>query len=204
MGDSAGGLVGSHRADNAITACYSTGNVQAKDSVGGLVGYSSGSIISQCYSLSRVYGQNKVGGLVGTAINTIQSSYARGEVQGRDFVGGLTGISTYPVVECYSTGQVSGTNHVGGLIGRAWYEEAESCFWNIETSRQHEGEGYHIHALEGIIGKTTAETQTASTFVDAGWDFAGESDNGTEDVWWILEGRDYPSLSWEPTVNSPE
>jgi hypothetical protein len=203
--NSAGGLVGLNIGmDGAITACYSTGNVQAKNSVGGLVGYSSGSTISLSYSMSRVYGQNNVGGLVGTANTAIQSSYARGEVQGHDFVGGLVGIGTDPVVECYSTGQVSGTRYVGGLIGRAWYREAESCLWDIETSRQQKGEGYQSHALEGIVGKTTSEMQTASSFIDAGWDFAGESDNGTEDVWRILEGRTYPTLSWEPLVNSIE
>jgi len=35
-------------------------------------------------------------------------------------------------------------------------------------------------------GKTTAEMQMESTFTDAGWDFIGESVNGTEDIWWIL------------------
>ena len=42
-----------------------------------------------------------------------------------------------------------------------------------------------------------AEMQTASTFLEAGWDFVDETENGTEDIWWILEGRDYPRLWWE-------
>ena len=33
--------------------------------------------------------------------------------------------------------------------------------------------------------------------LDAGWDFVGETANGTEDLWWILEGKDYPRLWWE-------
>jgi activating signal cointegrator complex subunit 1 len=40
--------------------------------------------------------------------------------------------------------------------------------------------------------------QTAATFLAAGWDFVGETDNGTDDVWWILEGQDYPRLSFDP------
>jgi hypothetical protein len=44
---------------------------------------------------------------------------------------------------------------------------------------------------------TTAEMQTASTFLNAGWHFAGETANGTADLWWILEGKDYPRLWWE-------
>jgi len=34
----------------------------------------------------------------------------------------------------------------------------------------------------------------ASTFIKAGRDFVDETDNGTEDIWWILEGQDYPEL----------
>jgi hypothetical protein len=25
----------------------------------------------------------------------------------------------------------------------------------------------------------------------------GETENGTEDIWWINEGKDYPRLWWE-------
>jgi hypothetical protein len=27
--------------------------------------------------------------------------------------------------------------------------------------------------------------------------YPGETTNGTEDIWWILEGQDYPRLTWE-------
>jgi hypothetical protein len=50
------------------------------------------------------------------------------------------------------------------------------------------------------VGKTTAEMKTASTFLDAGWDFFGETANGTQDIWWIDEGKDYPRLWWERSV----
>jgi len=29
------------------------------------------------------------------------------------------------------------------------------------------------------------------------WDFVDETANGTDDIWWILEGQDYPRLRWE-------
>jgi hypothetical protein len=52
----------------------------------------------------------------------------------------------------------------------------------------------------------------ASTFIDTGWDFADEIENGTEDIWRIDEGQDYPRLSWqfnivdfnEPAAPPPE
>jgi len=64
-----------------------------------------------------------------------------------------------------------------------------SSLWDLRTSGQ--------ITSAGGIGKTTAEMQTAKTFLDAGWDFVDEMVNGTEDIWWILEGQDYPRLSWE-------
>ena len=62
-------------------------------------------------------------------------------------------------------------------------------FWDVETSGQ-------PGSADGI-GLATAEMQTASTFLEAGWDFMDETDNGTDDIWWILEGQDYPRLWWE-------
>jgi len=49
----------------------------------------------------------------------------------------------------------------------------------------------------GGTGKTTAEMQMAKTFLEAGWDFVGETANGTDDIWWIDEEKDYPRLWWE-------
>lgn len=63
------------------------------------------------------------------------------------------------------------------------------CFWDTQTSGQ--------ATSDGGEGKTTAEMQTASTFLQAGWDFVGESVNGTENIWAICEGQDYPKLAWQ-------
>jgi hypothetical protein len=75
-----------------------------------------------------------------------------------------------------------------------WDGVITSSFWDIETS------GWTIS--DGGEGKTTAEVQTESTFTEAGWDFAGETNNGTEDIWWIDEGQDYPRLWWETTAEN--
>jgi len=108
------------------------------------------------------------------------------------YVGGLVGLNAGTVTQCYSTGAVSGTGQysgpVGGLVGSNWGPVTHS-FWDTQTSGQ--------TWSNGGTGKTTAEMQAASTFLDAGWDFMGETANGTEDIWWILEGKDYPRLWWE-------
>jgi hypothetical protein len=38
---------------------------------------------------------------------------------------------------------------------------------------------------------------TAVTFLEANWDFVDETENGTDGIWWILEGQYYPRLWWE-------
>ena len=60
--------------------------------------------------------------------------------------------------------------------------------------------GSHVeedHGCDDSFGLTTTEMQTAATFLDAGWDFVDETENGTDDIWWIDEGQDYPRLWWE-------
>ena len=44
------------------------------------------------------------------------------------------------------------------------------------------------------------EMQTGNTFLDASWDFVGETDNGTEDIWSICEGTNYPRFVWQIPV----
>jgi hypothetical protein len=39
--------------------------------------------------------------------------------------------------------------------------------------------------------------QTRDTFLKAGWDFVSETANGTEDLWSIREGLNYPELLWQ-------
>ena len=108
-------------------------------------------------------------------------------------VGGLIGYSGLDngrVIHCYSTGSVSAaTTYAGGLIGNAGAGTALACFWDIQGSGQ--------ATSAGGTGKTTTEMQDARTYLEAGWDFVGEKANGTEDIWWIDEGRDYPRLWWE-------
>ena len=71
------------------------------------------------------------------------------------------------------------------------FDEAVASFWDMETTGQ--------TTSNGGTGLTTAEMQTAATFLEAGWDFIGETENGTDEVWWIDEGQDYPRLWWEQT-----
>lgn len=183
-----GGLVG--LGDGAVTNCSSSGTVRGFTYIGGLVGYGSARI-TRCFSGGMVFGTKwSIGGLVGYSCGRTQQCYSTAAVTGAAWVGGLVGESANTVIECYSTGLVNGGSPGGGLIGKDYpYSQTTRCFWDMESSGQ--------SGSAGGTKKTTANMQKASTFLGAGWDFAGETANGTEDVWWIDEGKDYPHLSWE-------
>jgi thioredoxin len=177
-GDHAGGLV----ADNnncLVTNCYSTGTVTGRWRVGGLVGYSRGEV-SHCYSTCTVRGYGDVGGLVGS-------------------------IHWGSVAYSYSIGSVSADSYVGGFLGET-VGEVIACFWDVETSGLSNmcgSVGRDSVGCDDNNGKSTAEMQRASTFLEAGWDFVNETENGTEDIWKITEGLSYPQLWWEVSYEPP-
>ncbi|MBL7188766.1 MAG: hypothetical protein ISS70_20765 [Phycisphaerae bacterium] len=196
-GATAGGLVGSN--EGTVTQCHSTGGAEGDffGQVGGLVGNNSGTIAAS-YSTGPSSGSWSVGGLVGcNAYGSITTSYSSGPVQGFDYYhGGLVGSNVEGIITaCYSTGAVSSLYGGAGLVELNDNGTVTACFWDIQTSGQ--------ATSAGGTGKTTAEMQTASTFLEAGWDFVDETANGTGDIWWILEGQDYPRLWWELMPDEP-
>ena len=190
-GNGVGSLVG-YLGHEVITGCYAEGgSVSGDEKVGGLVGHNYGGIIANCYATSSVSGTTIVGGLVGDNWDAITDCYAAGGVSGNDYVGGLAGTSVGTISNCYSVGSVSGMTDVGGLVVNDPWDfwglgEVMFSFWDIQTSGQ--------TTSAGGTGKTTVEMQTANTFLEAGWDFVEETENGTDDIWWILDGQNYPRL----------
>jgi len=197
--DIIGGLAGLNLYGE-ISNCSATGSVWgAYNRIGGLVGENCHGKISNCSAAGSVGGaRDRIGGLVGSNGGTISSCYATGNVSGDSFIGGLVGHNfdyiTNLISNCYATGSVSGDYNTGGLVGENYNGTISASFWDIETSQQTRS--------DGGAGKTTIEMQTASTFLNAGWDFVDETENGTEDIWWILEDKDYPRLWWELVENN--
>ena len=183
-----GGLAG-YDYYGTVVQCFSTGAVDGTDYVGGLLGYNYYGVTAQCFSTGAVRGHYDIGGLLGSNhFGTVTDGYSTGAVQGTAYVGGLVGDNGGLVINCYSVGAVSGEDTVGGVIGNN-RSTVSQCFWDTQTSGQ--------ASKRGDTGKTTRQMQTTGTFLDAGWDFVGETKNGTEDIWWILEGKGYPRLRWE-------
>ncbi|MGI6588466.1 MAG: cadherin-like beta sandwich domain-containing protein [Peptococcia bacterium] len=140
--DNVGALVG-HNQNTHFANCFSTGNVYGNSSVGGLVGFGSGSYagnyyFNNCYSWVSVTGDSEVGGLIGKLGN-----------------GWLN--------NCYASGSVFGMENKGGLVGSlvTAYCRHTNCFWDTEESGQ-------VGSALGI-GKTTAEMQDKETYGE--WDF---------------------------------
>ena len=183
----AGGLVGHNGLRGTVTHCYATGDVSGHDNVGGLGGNNVG-VVTACYSIGTVTGDDHVGGLVGHNPGIVIHCFSNGTVSGKDYVGGLVGYNNRSgnIIRCYSGGAVSGEWDVGGLVGRNRGGEVAYCFWDTQTSGQTKS--------AGGIGLITPEMQITATFLEAGWDFVDETVNGTYDIWWILEGQDYPRL----------
>ncbi len=187
-----GGLVG--RSDGDIIDCYATGAVSGHEYTGGLTGHSGtvGSVVN-CYATGAVTGSTCVGSLIGENHGALTNSYAIGAAAGSSKVGGLVGTNSGNIEKCYATGSISGWADTGGLVGYRIAGVVRASFWDIQTG------GWLTGA--GGTGKTTVQMQTAATFLEAGWDFVDETVNGTEDIWWILEGQDYPRLHWEPVTD---
>jgi len=190
-----GGLVGFNDHAGMIVKCYASASVVGTgEEVGGLVGRNGYSSVVACHSEGSVSGQSKVGGLVGSNWDTVVDCSSSSQVSGSGSVsnisGGLVGENKGSVANSYSVGRVADGNRTGGLIGsNIGLAKVSQSFWDLQTSGQ-------ATSSQGT-GKTTAEMQTAKMFLLFGWDFVGETANGTEDIWWILEGKDYPRLWWQ-------
>ncbi len=185
------------------------GSVSGKLLVGSLVGFSYSMTVTNSYATGSVSGAQYVGGLVGFNNNsTITNSYATGSVSATgnvassvgDCVGGLVGYSgDATITNSYATGSVSGTTigGIGGLVGlKNLNAIVNSSYWNTITSGQ--------TTSAGGTGRTTAQMQTQATFV--GWDFVGETTNGTADIWKMDLGcpnNGYPILSYQTTSAPP-
>jgi hypothetical protein len=191
VGGLAGEAVGSHAKNAEIYRCYCDGTVLGVESVGGLVGRVGLVGVRECYSTADVIGNTYVGGFIGANGGSVFDCFSLGAVAGANEVGGLMGPTSGDAIRCYSSGVVVGMEDTGGLVGLISDPNAEivDCFWDTETSGQ--------ATSAGGQGMTTVQMRDPNTFLAAGWDFVGETENDVNDVWAIREGQDYPKLVWK-------
>ena len=146
---SVGGIAGFLSIDHRIVNCSFIGTVTGTYIyVGGIVGYSNGTI-SGCVVEGNVSGSsNSTGGIVGCNYQGKLSdcTYQNGTVSGPEWVGGIAGLGNAELIEnCKSYGAVQGNRRVGGITG-------ETC-GPIRGCENH-GPVTAIEYVGGIAGHT--------------------------------------------------
>lgn len=173
-----------------ISNCYSSANVISTN------GYSAGFIhtnyatVSNCYATGNVTGKTYCGGFVGSNGDgrSIDNCYSTGSVIANNpsgmSIGGFAGSNVGTITRSYTVSSItSSASNTGGFVGNNFTAGAtvsNDCFWNTDVYTT--GSGINTGNFSAS-GKTTPEMKTSSTFTDAGWDFIGETTNGTNDYW---------------------
>ena len=186
-----GGLVGD-LTDSTATNVYSTADVKGSAAVGGLIGFSDGSIVEKAFATGKVTATDgQVGGLIGAMSNggTVKNSYATGDVNGKVDVGGFVGVisvgsitTTFDTV--YSTSRVSGSQYVGGFIGFVDTDvttNIKNAVYNRSTGVDAIGNG----SATGILGKDYEQMIQKSIMQNAGF---------TEDKGWVYTANSTPTF----------
>jgi len=151
-----GALVG-YAASGSITNVHSEVKVTGKNKVGGLVGYSTGSL-NRVSVQENVLGQDSVGGLVGYTSGSIvgttkDSCFFVGNVNGRKYVGGAAGYG-YSISHTFVVGNVKGdSSYVGGLAGYA----TSGIITSYHTGGNVTGHGY----VGGLVGYTNKKIESS-------------------------------------------
>jgi hypothetical protein len=181
-----GGLVANNT--GTVTHCYNTGALNCESLGGGLVGTNSGTIM-QCYNNGAISGTSSLGGLIASNDGRVIQSYSTGTVTGTQYdgVGALVSEKRGTIVQCYSTGAVSINGVQDKLMvpsqtGFIAYAAPACWLWNADATRN-------------PMPRTPDQMRNMRTYQEAGWDFVDGND-GTSDVWQMVEGVDYPVLSF--------
>jgi hypothetical protein len=219
-----GGLVGCAYGSTVIQCCNVSGTVSAAGVVdafpphwGIVITGSVGMVITGLGGAIGGGGSETTicsiaGGLAGCSYGTIQNCYAMvdcssSSTTGVIRIGGLSGANYGTIQYCYATGAITGSGSNGGLIGLNGDQLDSNCsvtnsLWNTQISGQTSGCGYGVGSFTAK-GKITKEMKSQATYITSGWDFYGESANGTTDIWAMSSeaNNGYPCFIWK--VSTP-
>ena len=187
-------LVGLLDSSNVIN-CSCTGKIGGMEYIGGLIGLASSSNIQCCYTSAQVdIYDNHGGGIAASIVNsTIENCYSKSSVIGMN-----TGIS--PIAEVKVNSIIRNfycTSPAYTDLGWQLFGVQEvDCFWQ-KPEPWPDLFSYNPNAQM----RTLTEMKTPWTYLNAGWDFVIETENGTEDIWdidtsGVINGG-YPFLYWE-------
>lgn len=173
----------------------------------------------------RVNTSKDAGGLVTTNWGTIERCYVQGELSTTGVAGGIVGISQYDgtVTDCYALVSIGQSIHAGGLVGVLYDGSIQRCY---STGRllDDPDQAYLPLVKSGVVAGATAvgqsyflcegtpdskfgipltDSQMRAIGSFEGWDFAGRTTDGSQDVWFMPDDG-YPILIWQPEADLME
>ncbi|MFI4911748.1 MAG: GLUG motif-containing protein [Sedimentisphaeraceae bacterium JB056] len=196
-----GGLVGKN--EGCIENCYVIGDITGSENfTGGLIGHNSSNILNS-YAAVNISGCRDAGGLVGLNYrgSSIANCYSTGSVSGTwSSIGGLAGYNYHGnIINSYAVAHVSGKYNFAGLVGYNYSGSISNCFWDVEFSDLNIGYNQSSSdpgIITNVLGLTTVQMKTQSTFTSAGWDTIYNNNDGLLDIWYNIDGE-LPRLFWQ-------
>ncbi len=188
--DYTGGLAGSCYNSN-INDCNTIGIIDGRNT-GGFIGRIEDSEIRYCSTESTVSGSYRSGGFTSMSSRSIISDcYSLANVSNAILSAGFVGESNddISISNSYCAGTINMNGRQYGGFSLFCYDEITNCFWNDDIS------GNSNYSSGTPI--STAEMQDINTFLLSGWDFIGEEENGSQDIWNINPrlNNGYPFLT---------
>jgi hypothetical protein len=191
-----------------IERCYNSSTVTATGQyVGGIVAQAQNATIEQCSNTSPIkstlatIGSADIGGIVGnvpdlgcvhTSINNCYNTSSVTTTRGNS-AGGIIGSgSGITMNNCYSVDGIVANSQAGGLMGLAGTRNTFSnCVALIQSAI---GLNETLVTRNNVKEVSSEQLATQSTFTN--WDFAGETANGTKDIWLCFLGSNgYPAFA---------
>ena len=188
------GLLAGYCDSSNVENCYSVGEVRCTNVCGGLIGKLTGnSTVSKCYTKGIIYAIGiKAGGIAGYVSNSlIESCYSDVFISAENDVGPITSYTSddLSVNECYSSNIAMCDPLTYGIK-----DTNNFCLFYCSPW----GSVYFRHTMI-----TKVQLKDPMTYLNAGWDFVNETENGIEDIWDIdisgVINDGYPFLAWEHT-----
>ena len=187
-----GGMIGNNGypgSKSYVDNCFATGKVTGIKTnsfgIGGLAGYSGGTII-RCYATGTATGWgDNVGGLVGELEGTLTDCYASGIASAKMNAGGLVGWNWSSINNCYATGWISCDINAGGLIGHQDKDATvTNSYFDWQTTKQVKGIGLNNNSRGSMVKPLTTEVFKSGNPIE-GFDH--------HTIWDIVAGQ-YPKL----------
>ncbi len=192
-----GGLAGTI-GNTVITNCHVSGNLYGAFA-GGLIGYAcNGSIVSRCSSKVNINSQVTGGGLACENSNSyINDCFYYGIMDTTSGnCGGLVGVNSNSSILSNSYSLVANNPiNVHALVGLN-SGLIENCVWSSDINSLGACFEDSTSILTNVIDCTEAQMRDVTTYTNLFWDFYGETNNGTEDIWTInpVLNNGYPYL----------